>query len=105
VIAVAPGAGGGLPALALREVAPNPASSSAAFEFAIGSAGRVRLALYDVRGRRVRTLVDGSRAAGVHRELWDGRDQRGARAGAGIYLVSVEAGASRAQRKFVWLGR
>ncbi|MGH7644289.1 MAG: S8 family serine peptidase, partial [Gemmatimonadales bacterium] len=99
VVAVEPGAGGPLPALALREVAPNPAGSSAELEFAIGAAARVRLALYDVRGRRVRTLVDEARAAGIHRALWDGRDQWGARAGAGIYLASVEAAGLRAQRK------
>ena len=65
----------------------------------------MRLALYDVRGRRVRALVDGSRAAGVHRASWDGRDQQGAGAGAGVYLASIEIAGLKAQRKFVWLGR
>ena len=104
-VAVEPEGSGPLPPLALRHVAPNPAGSAAWLEFAMGTAGRVRLALYDVRGRRVRTLVDEARAAGVHRESWDGRDDRGAREGAGIYLARVETAGLRAQRKFVWLGR
>jgi flagellar hook assembly protein FlgD len=65
----------------------------------------VRLGLYDVRGRLVRMLVNGTRAAGVHRETWDGRDARGGPAGAGIYLVRIEAAGRSAQRKIIWLGR
>jgi flagellar hook capping protein FlgD len=105
LVAVEPGGSGPLPPLALREVTPNPAGSAAWLEFTMAAAGHVRLALYDVRGRRVRTLVDEARAAGVHREPWDGRDDRGMREGAGIYLARVEAAGLRAQRKFVWLGR
>ena len=105
LVAVEPEGSEPLPALALRDVAPNPAGSTAWLEFAMGTVGHVRLALYDVRGRRVRTLVDEARAVGVHRESWDGRDDRGARAGAGIYLARVDAAGRRAQRKFVWLGR
>ncbi|MGH7731658.1 MAG: S8 family serine peptidase, partial [Candidatus Eiseniibacteriota bacterium] len=70
VVGVEPGPGGERPALSLADVRPNPAGPAATLEFVIGAPGRVRLALYDVRGRRVRTLVDGPRTAGVHREAW-----------------------------------
>jgi subtilisin family serine protease len=94
-----------LPALALADVTPNPAGATASFAFTLGHPGQVRLALYDVRGRLVRTLVDGTRPAGVHRAEWDGRDARGGAAGAGIYLARIESAGHRAQRKFIWLGR
>ncbi|HKQ58504.1 MAG TPA: S8 family serine peptidase, partial [Candidatus Eisenbacteria bacterium] len=104
VVAVEPPAGV-WPALALSDISPNPAGGAATLAFTIGSPGHVRLTLYDVRGRRVRTLVDGAREAGVHRETWNGRDDRGAALGAGVYLARVESAGLRAQRKFAWLGR
>ncbi|MBI1795440.1 MAG: S8 family serine peptidase [Candidatus Eisenbacteria bacterium] len=93
-----------LPALALEDISPDPAAGRATFALAMAEAGHVRLALFDVRGRRVRTLVDGVRSAGVVRETWDGRDDAGAPAPAGIYLARVERAGLSAQRKFAWLG-
>jgi subtilisin family serine protease len=105
-VAVEPGTPAVLPALALRGIAPDPAIGDATLEFAMRDEGRVRLALYDVRGRRVRTLIDGARPAGIQHVTWDGRDDGGAPAAAGIYLVRIERleGRLAAQRKFAWLG-
>ena len=61
--------------------------------FELPAAGRARLVLYDVRGRRVRTLVDGARAAGEHVARWDGRDESGAPAAAGVYFLRLETAA------------
>ena len=52
-----------------------------------------------MRGRLVRTLVDGARSAGEHVARWDGRDGSGAPAAAGVYFVRLEAaGATRGSR-------
>ena len=51
---------------------------------------QVHLALYDVLGRRVRQLWDGSLRAGPHRFVWDGRDERGKAVAAGVYIYKVE---------------
>ncbi len=104
VVGVEPATAAPLPALALSEMTPNPAGPAATLEFAMRTAGHVRLALYDVRGRRVRTLVDESRLAGIHRVAWDGRDEHGGGAAAGVYLARVESAGLIAQRKFAWLG-
>jgi serine protease AprX len=103
VAGVDPGTGA-LPVLALAAVTPDPANGAATFSFAIRDPGHVRLMLYDVRGRRVRTLLDGARTAGTHRVAWEGRDDRGAPAAAGIYLARLEGAGRSAQRKFAWLG-
>lgn len=75
---------------------PNPANPVAKFLFVIprnaGNAA-VRLNIYDVRGRMVRTLVDGKvMEAGPHTTLWDGRDTAGNGVASGTYFARMEAG-------------
>jgi len=51
----------------------------------------VRLTVLNVRGQKVATLVDGTRAAGTHTIAWDGRNERGGAVSSGVYFVRVEA--------------
>jgi len=78
------------PAVALRPNHPNPFNPSTVLAFSLGLDSRVRLTVHDLKGRAVRTLVDGDRPAGEHSVLWDGRDERGEGVGAGVYFVRVE---------------
>ena len=71
---------------------PNPARGSTLLSYALPRAGRVRLALYDVTGRRVRVLADGEREAGDQSVVWDLRDDGGRAVSAGLYLARLEAG-------------
>jgi flagellar hook assembly protein FlgD len=48
--------------------------------------GYASLRIYDVSGRLVRTLVDGSLGKGVHELLWDGRDDNGDILASGVYF-------------------
>ena len=48
--------------------------------------------VYDVSGRRIRTLAQETLAAGTHARGWDGRDDQGNGVAAGIYLVKLETG-------------
>jgi hypothetical protein len=65
--------------------------------------GRVRLDLFDVRGRLVRTLVDEARAAGAHVVRWDGRDGSGAPAAAGVYFLRLRAAGETATGRIALL--
>jgi len=51
----------------------------------------VDLAVYDVRGRKVRSLVSRPEAAGLREVRWDGRDDRGQRVASGVYFVRLRA--------------
>ncbi len=73
--------------LAVEGVAPNPFSGSTAVRYAVGEAGSVRIAVYDVLGREVAVLVDTEVEAGAHEATFDA-----AGLGAGVYLYRVEAG-------------
>ena len=91
---------GALPAqLALSAPAPNPSRGLTTMELSLPARGEVRIDVYDVAGRRVQVLSSGARGAGVHRIEWDGQDASGSRAGAGVYLVRVRAGAQELTRR------
>lgn len=88
---------------ALHAAAPNPFNPRTSIRFDLPRAGAVRLAVYDVSGRRVRTLADGPMAAGVRTVTWDGKDDGGHDVASGIYLYRLEAGAFDQTRKMVLL--
>jgi parallel beta-helix repeat protein len=84
---------------------PNPFNPKTAIEYVVPEgSGKVRLAVYDLAGRLVRTLVDGERAAGRQVAVWDGRDDRGRELGSGVYFYRLEIGGGyRVERKMVLL--
>ena len=61
----------------------------------------MRLAIYDVAGWRVVTLVDAQVESGRRAAAWDGRDETGAPVAAGVYFARLEAGGEVASRKLV----
>jgi hypothetical protein len=87
---------------ALRGNAPNPFDEETTLTYTLGSEREVTVALYDVLGRRVRTLVDGeTREAGLHRTRWRGENPYGEPVGSGVYFVRMEAGDFTATQKVV----
>lgn len=70
---------------------PNPFASGTVITYAVPGPGQqhVDLAVYNVAGQRVRTLVDAERGPGPHQVRWDGRDDRGAAAAGGVYLARL----------------
>ncbi len=63
--------------------------------------GRASLVIYDLAGRRVKTLLEGHEAAGPHEVHWDLSTDRGARAGAGVYFYELRAAGARAVRRLI----
>jgi hypothetical protein len=89
--------------IALHGVWPNPFNPAAVIEYDIGEAGRVLLAVYDVAGRRVRTLVDAHSLPGRFRARWDGRSDRGVPVASGVYFIRLESAGDVRTRKTVML--
>jgi hypothetical protein len=83
----------------------NPcAAGTARFTCEVARTGRCRVQVYDVAGSRVREVLNSTLPAGRHQLTWDGRDERGTRAPAGLYFVRLESGAGeRDTSKFVLL--
>jgi hypothetical protein len=77
---------------ALRRVGPNPLNPEAVLSIHMARDGRLRVRIYDVTGRLVRTLVDDAwRAAGDHEVRFDGRRDDGTTLSSGRYYLRVEA--------------
>lgn len=79
---------------------PNPFNPRTTLRFELAVAGRVELAVYDLQGRLVRTLLSGMVAAGRHEAVWDGRDDAGRALASGTYLARAQLpGGGAATRK------
>jgi hypothetical protein len=87
----------------LRQNHPNPFNPDTQIPFSIRDSGRVNLKVFNVRGRRVRTLVDAHLPAGEYAIHWDGMDENGRAVASGIYFCRMEAGKFRATRKMILL--
>jgi hypothetical protein len=83
--------------------APNPFSSRTRVSFELATASHVELGVFDLRGARVRTLVDRAMDAGRYELGWDGRDESGAALPAGIYWLRFDAGTTRRSARIVRL--
>jgi len=73
----------------LHQSRPNPFNTRAAIRFSLASAGDVEVAIYDVAGRLVKTLIDDQAPAGESSLAWDGTDNAGNRVGAGVFWVQM----------------
>ncbi len=92
------------PLARLGEPSPNPFGGSTRIAFEVASdVGTARLAVYDLRGRLVRTLVAGGIDRGRHTASWDGRDDGGRSAPSGVYFVRLEVGGEARGRKLLLL--
>lgn len=88
----------------LRGSYPNPFNPSTTIEYSLERSAKVTLAVYDVSGRRVRTLVAGEmRGAGVHAVSWDGKSDGGTRLASGVYFASFTAEGQVSAKKLIML--
>jgi flagellar hook assembly protein FlgD len=63
----------------------------------------VKAILFDVTGRRVRTLIDGGLPAGAHRLIWDGRNSTGESVASGVYFLRFDGDGEKRFRKVLIL--
>ncbi|MDZ7373662.1 MAG: alpha/beta fold hydrolase [candidate division KSB1 bacterium] len=78
---------------------PNPFNSEVQAELFLPGASAVRVRIYSLEGRLVRTLYEGTLAEGTHVVRWNGFDEAGSAAPSGLYVLSVEAGGRVFSRK------
>jgi carboxypeptidase D len=82
---------------------PNPFGSSTAITFALRRGGQVNLSVYDIRGRVMKTLVDGDLAAGLHTLEWEGVDAGGRRVAPGVYFCRLLSESEMSLKKIIML--
>jgi hypothetical protein len=90
--------------IALEPPQPSPSMGSAMLRWSQSQRGLVRLAVYDLGGRSVRTLRDGVvQDAGAHEQLWDGQEDSGEAASPGIYFARLKIGDAMRQVRITLL--
>jgi hypothetical protein len=90
-------------AFALRQNEPNPFGEGTRIPFSVPVRAEITIEVFDVHGRRVRTLSRALWQPGHHFVSWDGRDEQGRRMKQGVYLYRMNAGSFRASRKLTLL--
>ncbi len=85
----------------LAQNRPNPFTDATRIAFGLPRTGDVRLEIFDVQGRRVRSLVNGHLAAGLHDLTWDGRNSGRAPVPGGIYFYRLDQGGQTIVRRMI----
>jgi hypothetical protein len=87
------------PILLMSPNVPNPFNPRTTITAMLDRPGRVRLSIYDLRGRRIVTLVEDILPAGDYRAVWDGRDGQGRPCPSGVYVARLECEGRLTTRK------
>jgi hypothetical protein len=82
--------------VSLSPVAPNPVTTTGTLRFSLAHAGRARLDVFDLRGRHVRSVLDGDRAAGAQSVAFDAQGLA-----PGVYHVRLVTDDGAASTRFV----
>ncbi|MCK4271586.1 T9SS type A sorting domain-containing protein, partial [bacterium] len=80
---------------------PNPFNASTVIGYQLPVSGHVTLTIYDVLGRKVRTLLNAHREAGNYTARWDSKDDRGGELKSGVYFCVFEIGDFSQTRRMV----
>jgi hypothetical protein len=93
-------------ALFLHAVRPNPTHDQATITFDLPQASRVSIKVFDVTGREVRTVIEGTLEGGKRHEfIWDGRNSDGRAVDRGVYFVKLRTDGQELSRKVLLLQR
>ena len=89
--------------LRLAQNNPNPFSGITQIDYGLPADCFVTLAIYDMRGREVRTLVSEYQEAGYRMAHWDGKDKEGGESAGGVYFYRLQAGTQVDMKKMVYM--
>ncbi len=87
----------------LRQNAPNPFNPNTEIRFSVARAGKGSLQIYNMRGELVRTLLNGTIAAGEGSALWNGLADTGRKVSSGVYFYRLVVGDEAISRRMVML--
>ena len=82
---------------------PNPFNPTTTIAYDLPRGVQVSLTIYDVHGREVRQLVNGTQPAGNHQVMWDGRNASNTQVASGVYFYRLAAGQFVQTKKMVLL--
>ncbi|MCI0693320.1 DNRLRE domain-containing protein [candidate division KSB1 bacterium] len=107
-VAVKDNSSGQPAAFALHENFPNPftastLNSATVIRYELPRSEKVSLAIYNLLGEKIRTLVNAPESAGSKQVIWNGANDDGVKVASGIYIYRIEAGTFTATRKLTFI--
>jgi hypothetical protein len=85
----------------LQQNYPNPFNPSTTIRYTVKEDGPVRLEVFDVTGRMVKTLMSAFQSRGTHTILWDGTTDTGIKVASGMYYYDLVSGGATQYKKAV----
>ncbi|MDP8220735.1 MAG: carboxypeptidase regulatory-like domain-containing protein [Candidatus Stygibacter frigidus] len=82
---------------------PNPFNPSGTIYYTMSEDAEVNIAIYNIRGQKIATLVSGYQSAGEHNITWNGSDQSGNNVASGLYFVKMNTGKYQDMNKIILL--
>jgi len=82
---------------------PNPFNPTTTIVFEMAGEGQVSIDVFNIKGQKIRTLVNGVRGAGNHTVVWDGNDAGGRAMSSGVYFYRMTSGGYAKTRKMLML--
>jgi flagellar hook assembly protein FlgD len=70
---------------------PNPFNPSTSISYTVKTPSQVNITIYNLKGEKVRTLVNESKANGFYKTIWNGKDDSGKAVSSGVYLYRMQA--------------
>ena len=80
---------------------PNPFNPTTTIAFSIAKKGPVKMQLFDIDGRLVKTLVDEEMAPGQYKVVWNGENRSGSTVASGVYFVRLRAASFESTKKML----
>jgi hypothetical protein len=82
---------------------PNPFNPETTIEYSIKEDSNVLIEIYNIKGQKVKTLINGFREAGYHSVIWNGKDNNGKSVASGLYFYRMQTDNYQKIRKMVLL--
>jgi hypothetical protein len=89
------------PVAVLYDNYPNPFNPETTISFSIAYSGKAKLEVFNIRGQKVRTLLDGDVDAGMHKIVWNGTNDNNKTVGSGVYFYKLSCGHLSKTKKMI----
>ena len=87
----------------LRANYPNPFNPTTTISYYIETDQEVSIDIFNIKGQKVKNLVNGYKTKGDHKVVWNGQDEKGNNVGSGVYFYRMKAGEYQATQKMLMI--
>ncbi len=86
---------------ALRNNYPNPFNPETTISYDLKEQGKVSIDIFNIKGQKVKTLVDANQESGNHNVVWNGRDDNNKKVSSGVYFYKMKTDNYSATKKMI----